>query len=90
MRFIRCHRRKMEFYLNYGAGAWSNTIDIIRKDGFQIYGYEPYANGKNDGMLSKEELTKMKFDGIFSNNLIEHLQDPIRFFEDTKLLLKDS
>ena len=40
-------------------------------------------------MLSKEELTKMKFDGIFSNNLIEHLQDPIRFFEDTKLLLKD-
>jgi len=52
--FYSLSPKKDGIYLNYGAGAWSNTIDMIRKDGFQIYGYEPYANGKNDSMLSKE------------------------------------
>jgi len=65
-------------YLNYGCGKWSRCIDELRSEGWNVYGYEPYVMVSGEYIIDDiETLNKMKFDGIFSNNLIEHMQDPI-------------
>ena len=66
-------------YLNYGAGCWSKTLPALRGKGFHVFGYDPYsADGGAEGILTTpQELTAMKFDGIFSNNLLEHLRHPV-------------
>ena len=70
---------KDRIYLNYGAGGWNATSRKLREEGFQVYGYEPFAPvQKNEwSITSKAGLRNMKFDGIFSNDLIEHLQNPV-------------
>lgn len=77
-------------YLNYGCGRWSHTLEELRAEGYQVYGYEPYAvDVDNPYIISdKKELSKMRFDGIFSNDLLEHLADPIRELQFMKLLLR--
>lgn len=66
-------------YLNYGAGRWSKTLPALRGKGFHVFGYDPYsADGHAEGILTTpQELAAMKFDGIFSNNLLEHLRHPV-------------
>ena len=70
---------KDRIYLNYGAGGWNATSRKLREEGFQVYDYEPFAPvQKNEwSITSKAGLRNMKFDGIFSNDLIEHLQNPV-------------
>lgn len=76
-------------YLNYGCGAWSRSIEVLRNEGYNVWGYEPYAPPSSPFIISSEaELEKEKFDGIFSNNLLEHLQDPVAYFEAMKSLVR--
>lgn len=77
-------------YLDYGCGCWSGTVEKLRADGYRIYGYEPYAvDNKNPFIISnKHTLSKMRFDGIFSNDLLEHLIDPISDLKFMKSLLR--
>jgi len=79
-------------YLNYGCGKWSHTIADLRAQGFQVYGYEPYAADIDNPYIYTDmnELLKMRFDGIFSNDLLEHLTDPIGELQFMKLLLRTS
>lgn len=72
-------------YLNYGCGKWSKTLQKLREEGYNVYGYEPYAPESDNPYLitSKEKLSRMRFDGIFSNDLLEHLLNPI---EDLKFM----
>lgn len=88
--FEALHPRKDGVYLNYGAGAWNRTTRELREAGYEVYDYEPYAPKAADPWVIRDpvELRKRKFDGIFSNDLIEHLTDPIRDLEDMKRLLK--
>lgn len=68
-------------YLNWGAGAWSKSIDELRLDGWNVYGYEPHGSASSGGLYiisSQAELLDMHFDGIFSNNVLEHLRYPVR------------
>lgn len=76
---------KEGIYLNYGCGHWSKSLQNLREEGYQVYGYEPYsADMDNPYMItSKDELMKMRFDGIYSNDLLEHLINPV---EDLKFM----
>ena len=76
-------------YLDWGAGAWSNVISSLREEGYQVYGYDPYAPINSEYMISSEEkLRTMKFDGIFSHDLLEHLKDPVGTFKCFAEVLK--
>lgn len=89
--FFMLEPDKKKTYLNYGCGKWSSTIQKLRNMGYQIYGYEPYAlkDEKNPYLITdKEIISRMKFDGIFTNDVIEHLINPIEDFLFMKSLLK--
>lgn len=68
-------------YLNYGAGAWSRSVQILREQGWNVLAFEPHSSAASDHdylITKKEELLKIDFDGIFSNNVLEHLRDPVQ------------
>lgn len=77
-------------YLNYGAGAWNKTTVELRDAGWQVFDYEPYAPAESREWVirSPEKLATMKFDGIFSNDVVEHFRDPVAAFEEMKSILK--
>lgn len=89
--FKMLHPDKDKVYLNYGCGHWSKTLQDLRDEGYQVYGYEPYSpDVGNPYMITrKEELKKMRFDGIFSNDLLEHLLDPVSELREMVELLMD-
>jgi len=82
---------KSGIYLNYGAGAWSNTMQLLRAEGWNVYEYEPHASAHSGNAYvinDKEVLRTMKFDGLFSNNLLEHLRHPVEELVFMQSLLK--
>jgi hypothetical protein len=89
--FFQLQPVKGKSYLNFGCGRWSKSIDRIRSEGYDLIGYEPYSKSdvQQNVLTKKEDLSKMRFDGIFTNNLIEHLKDPIRTLSFLRSLLKD-
>ena len=100
-------------YLNWGTGAWSKTVDVLRQDGWNVYGYEPHGSASTSGpslmsdnvygyeldgpastgnphlISDKEQLSTRQFDGIFSNNVLEHLRYPVRELALMRDLLKE-
>jgi len=79
-------------YLNYGAGAWSSSVPQLRAEGWNVFAYEPHAaaSGEADYVINDHtQLQQMRFDGIFSNNVLEHLRWPVRELEAMAALLKD-
>lgn len=83
--------KKEGVYLNYGAGAWSRSVQSLRSEGWNVYAYEPHDSaGANVEYLikNKVQLSEMKFDGIFSNNVLEHFRYPIEDFSFMRTLLK--
>ena len=80
---------KDKVYLNYGCGKWSKTLQKLRAEGYNVYGYEPYApETDNPYMITrKEDLMKLRFDGIFSNDVLEHFVNPIEDMAFMKNLL---
>lgn len=78
-------------YLNWGAGAWSQTVDLLRQEGWQVYGYEPHGSatgGSPHCITDQQQLAAMRFDGIFSNNVLEHLRHPARDLAAMRALLR--
>lgn len=77
-------------YLNYGCGKWADTIVKLRNAGYDVYGYDPYAaDVENEYVISDiNVIKKMRFDGIFSHDLLEHLMNPIQEMLFIKSLLK--
>ena len=77
-------------YLNWGCGRWTRTIPELRGRGFDVWGYEPAPPGGERlpfVVHSKDEIAT-QFGGIFSNNVIEHMIDPVaefRYFHDLLL-----
>jgi SAM-dependent methyltransferase len=77
-------------YLDWGCGgAWSRTVTQLRSEGFDVRGYEPSAETASDFVVNKRTAITARFDGIFSNNVIEHFRDPIAQFKEFHALLKD-
>lgn len=90
--FFMLNPDKESVYLNYGCGHWSNSLQNLREQGYKIYGYEPYSpDTENPYMITnKEKLSKMRFDGIYSNDLLEHLLDPVKDLKFMCRLLIDT
>lgn len=89
--FYQLNPSKEGVYLNYGCGAWSKSINELRREGYNVYGFEPYVSTESSPYIINNinELKKMSFDGIFTNNVLEHLLDPVQSFSLFKSLLKD-
>jgi hypothetical protein len=77
--FFALTPKKGKKYLNYGSGCWSDTFSKLTELGYEIYNYEPFAaeSKQTHVITDRQRLLEMRFDGIFSCNVIEHLQDPI-------------
>ena len=75
-------------YLDWGCGFWSNTIPELRAEGFDVWGFEPSGRATSQYILARRNEISARFDGIFSNNVIEHFRDPRRQFEDFRQMLK--
>lgn len=83
--------RKDGVYLNYGAGAWSKSVQLLRSQGWQVFAFEPHmsASTNADYVISDRAiLSQMSFDGIFTNNVLEHLRYPIAEITYIRNLLK--
>lgn len=78
--FHALNPRKEGLYLNYGAGAWSRSVQILREEGWNIVAYEPTGSAQNvPGLVTHpDHLATLKFDGVFSNNVLEHLRQPVQ------------
>lgn len=90
--FMEMNPDKNAIYLNYGAGEWSSTNEKLREMGYNVYSYEPHVpKSNNEYFISdKEQLKKMKFDGIFSHDLLEHLRYPIDELKFMASILKEN
>lgn len=80
---------KGKCYLNWGAGAWNKTTEKLRAEGYTVYDYEPFApaSARDSLFTDIQQFRDLKFDGIFSNDLIEHLQDPVEALLEMKSFL---
>lgn len=78
--FYMLNPKKNKVYLNYGCGNWSQSLRKLREEGYNVYGYEPYAIECDNPYLiiDRDQLSKMRFDGIYSNDVLEHLINPIK------------
>lgn len=81
---------KSGIYVNYGAGGWSRSVAQLRSEGWNVWAYEPHHSAAKDGeglIRTREQLHSMHFDGIFSNNVLEHLRFPeLELVQMSKLL----
>lgn len=87
--FMRLEPSKDGVYLNYGCGSWSQTMRKLHDLGYCVYGFEPYSQDiENPYIISDRAiLSKMRFNGIFSNDVLEHLMDPAAELSFMKTLL---
>jgi len=72
--------RRDGVYLNYGAGGWSRSVQQLRNEGWNVFAYEPHgsAAAPSQWMISnRAQLDGHRFDGLFSNNVLEHFRDPV-------------
>jgi hypothetical protein len=67
-------------YLNWGCGRSSRTIPELRAEGYDVWGYEPtLASGRQFIVSDRNEISPV-FQGLFSNNVIEHMTRPVEEF----------
>ena len=78
--FASMNPTKSGTYLNFGAGKWSSSTKVLRNQGYNLVPYDPFVLGNEDAL-------KGRYDGIFSHNVIEHLQTPIKTFGDMAKML---
>jgi len=68
-------------YLNFGSGKWSETTELLRRQGWDVWSFEPHQAATPSVhpyvLRSWAEIGDASFDGIFSNNVLEHLRYPI-------------
>lgn len=77
-------------YLDWGCGgAWSHTIAELRREGWDVWGYEPSAETAGNFVVNQRDSISARFEGIFSNNVIEHFRDPVAQFTEFHSLLKE-
>lgn len=74
-------------YLNWGAGT-NRTSNEIAKKGYRLLSYDPGIPPSVPGYITIDYAKTLKFDGIISNNVLDHMQDPIGSMLFMKSLLK--
>lgn len=66
--------------INWGSGYKTNIVNVAKEQDITVIPYDPF--------MGNSELTG-KYDGIFSNNMMEHLQNPVAELKKMKGYLKD-
>lgn len=77
--FHSLNPRRDGVYLNYGAGSWSQTVPLLREQGWNVFAYEPHGSAAAAGdwlISSEDQMRDRQFDGLFSNNVLEHFREP--------------
>lgn len=88
--FQRLDPRQDGLYLDWGCGGvWSNTLATLRRSGWDVWGYEPSAAVSENRVMRTRAEISATFDGIFSNNVIEHFRQPVETFRDFHSMLAD-
>ena len=89
--FNKMNPKSHGVYLDYGCGKNADNIAKMRAAGYNVYGFEPYAKTQTSDFIitDKSDLIKLKFDGIYTSNVIEHLFDPLQEMQFIASLLKD-
>lgn len=78
---LRPEKAPAKKYLNWGTGGtWSRTMQILREEGYDVWGYEPMLPRSSEFVACSKAEVSAKFDGIFSNNVIEHFRKPVDEF----------
>jgi SAM-dependent methyltransferase len=68
-------------YLDWGCGHWSQTVPRLRAEGYEVWGYEPTITSEGSTfVVARRDQISAVFEGIFSNNVIEHMVRPVREF----------
>lgn len=77
-------------YLDWGAGGgWNRTLETLTAGGWNIVAHEPNAGAAITASGAQVwDGVSGGFDGIFSNNVIEHFRDPVAQFHAFHALLK--
>lgn len=75
-------------YLNFACGTWGSGIERLRAMGFDVYGFEPSLERQHPAIFtSLEEAARSgPYEGVFTHNYIEHVQDPGKFFAQIREL----
>jgi len=81
--------QKGRTYLDWGCGANSKALATVIEQGFDVWGFEPSIPQSTSTIINRRDAIRASFDGIFSNNVIEHFRDPIAQFKDFHGLLND-
>jgi SAM-dependent methyltransferase len=86
--FHACRPVPGGLYLNWGCGVWAGTIDRLRSDGYDVWGYEPAVPSDSPYVVAREGEITALFDAIFSHNVLEHFADPVHEFRRMRSHLK--
>lgn len=88
--FEELRPRRDGVYLNYGAGRWSHTREHLRAQGWNVYDYEPYSQAEGEFVITdRNRLSGMAFDGLFSQDVVEHLRHPAEEMRFMSSLVKE-
>ena len=80
--FRSLNPRSGGLYLDWGCGHWSQTISKLRAEGYDVWGYDPTGLPENSSfVVSKRDQISARFEGLFSNNVIEHMVRPVEEFQ---------
>lgn len=78
-------------YLNFGSGSDATAMRTLRAQGWNVWSFEPHsaqsAIHQPNLITSWTELNQHRFAGIFSNDVIEHLIDPVHILSKLAQLL---
>lgn len=78
-----------KLYLNYASGKSSYGLGHLRKSGWNVIGFEPFQENSCEYIIKdKYAIAGCLFDGIFTNNYLEHTQDPVKFLQECSAILK--
>jgi hypothetical protein len=89
MAFEALNGLKNKKYLNYACGTWKDGISELLKLGWDIYGFEPNLPLQHENIkVNVDDLADIEFDGLFTHNFIEHIQNPIKMFTTWNKMLK--
>jgi hypothetical protein len=78
--FRSLNPRQGGLYLDWGCGSWNRTVPILRAEGYDVWGYEPSMSAAADFVTSRRDGISARFEGLFSNNVIEHMRRPVEEF----------
>jgi SAM-dependent methyltransferase len=79
---------KTKFYINWGCGGENKTLKIANEMGYNLKGYDITNIESNLVINDLSKVDDGSVDGIFSNNYIEHMQNPIKDWEEMNRKLK--